>query len=342
MNEQAQRAPAPTPEKVWNTLMGHQKAEALKAGIELDVFTAVGEGADTVERLAARLGASPRGVRILCDYLTVEGFLAKNDDKYSLPVESQIFLDRRSPACMCSVVHFLHRPDFAAAFSNLAEVVRRGTTLLPDGAATEAEYPGWELFAESMVPIVASAVQFIGELAVANGRDPKKVLDIAAGHGMFGIEVAKRARQAEIVAVDWPKVLEIARRNAGNAGVEERYKTMPGDAFEVPFGSGFDLVLLTNLLHHFDEETCVKLLKKIHRAMEPAGRLITLEFIPNEDRVSPPIAAQFSMMMLGSTPRGDAYTAKELSSMAMAAGFGESEFLDVPRSPQRVMVTARH
>lgn len=340
MPEQAQ-APAPSPEKIWNALNGFQKTATLKAAIELDLFTAIGEGFDTADVLAARLSASPRGVRILCDYLTVEGFLAKNGGKYSLPLESQLFLDRRSPACMGSVVHFLTNPQHMSAFTDVAKLVRTGTTILPTGASTEPEYPGWEVFAESMVPMIASAVQFIGELAVANGQHPKRVLDIAAGHGLFGIEIAKRAPHAEIVAVDWPKVLQIAQRNARNAGVEGRYKALSGDAFAVQFGTGFDLVLLTNFLHHFDEQTCVKLLKKIYAATEPRSRLITLEFVPNDDRVSPPIAAQFSMMMLAATPQGDAYTAKQLDSMAKAAGFGESQFLQVPRSPQHVMVTSR-
>jgi len=340
MSEQA-LAPAPSPEKIWNALNGFQKTAALRAAIELDLFTAVGEGSDTTELLSKRLNASPRGVRILCDYLTVEGFLSKNEGKYSLPKESQLFLDRHSPACMNSIVHFVNRPQHIAAFNDLVNVVRTGTTTLPDGGSIQPEYPGWELFAESMVPMMAGAVQFIGELSVANGCEPKRVLDIAAGHGLFGIEVAKRSPRAEVVAVDWSKVLQIAERNARSARVEGRYKTVPGDAFEAQFGTGFDLVLLTNFLHHFDEQTCVQLLKKIHAAMEPGGRLITLEFIPNDDRVSPPVPAQFSMIMLTGTPHGDAYTARQLQSMTKAAGFGQSQFLQVPRSPEQVIVTAR-
>jgi hypothetical protein len=337
-NEQTQ---APSPEKIWDALNGFQKTAALKAAIDLDVFTAIGEGSETADAVAERLSASPRGVRILCDYLTVEGFLTKNGSKYSLPLESRLFLNRRSPACVCSVTQFLNSPQHMSAFSDLAKVVRTGTTILPTGASTEPEYPGWEVFAESMVPMIAGAVQFIGELSVADGRHPKRVLDIAAGHGLFGIEVAKRAPQAEIVAVDWPKVLQIAQRNARNAGVEGRYKILPGDAFAVQFGTGFDLVLLTNFLHHFDEQTCIELLKKIHAAMEPQSRLLTLEFVPNEDRVSPPVPAQFSMMMLAGTPQGDAYTAKQLTAMSKAAGFGESKFLQVPRSPEQVVITTK-
>jgi len=152
---------------------------------------------------------------------------------------------------------------------------------------------------------------------------PAKVLDIAAGHGLFGIAVAELNPAAEIVAVDWKNVLNVALANAAKAGVSQRYRTIPGSAFEVDFGSGFDLVLLPNFLHHFDPPTNVELLKKIRAAMKPGALLATVEEVPNDDRISPPIAS-FSMMMLCSTPSGDAYTFRELDQMFREGGFGES------------------
>src|SRR6185369_2508977 len=94
-----------------------------------------------------------------------------------------------------------------------------------------------------------------------------------------------------------------------------RFETIPGSAFTADFGSGYDLVLLTNFLHHFDVPTNEALLRKVHAALKPGGRAVTLEFVPNEDRVSPPVAAEFSLMMLGNTPAGDAYTFSELDRM---------------------------
>jgi 2-polyprenyl-3-methyl-5-hydroxy-6-metoxy-1,4-benzoquinol methylase len=88
-----------------------------------------------------------------------------------------------------------------------------------------------------------------------------------------------------------------------------------GSAFEVDFGGPYDAVLLTNFLHHFDQPACVDLLKKVHGALRPGGRAATLEFVPNEDRVSPPMPAAFSMTMLTSTAAGDAYTLSELTAM---------------------------
>src|SRR6185312_1568283 len=121
-----------------------------------------------------------------------------------------------------------------------------------------------------------------------------EVLDIAAGHGLFGIAVATQNPAARITAVDWAPVLRVAAANAVRAGVQDRFTERPGSAFDVDFGGPYDAVLLTNFLHHFDPPTCVGLLKKVHAALRPGGRAATLEFVPNEDRVSPPIPASFS------------------------------------------------
>ena len=124
------------------------------------------------------------------------------------------------------------------------------------------------------------------------------MLDIAGGHGIFGITIAKNNPNAEIVAVDWASVLEVAQENAEKAGIAGRFRKIPGSAFEVDFETGYDLVLITNFLHHFDIATNEGLLRKVHAAMAPGGRAVTVEFIPNEDRVSPSTDATFSMMML--------------------------------------------
>jgi hypothetical protein len=97
-------------------------------------------------------------------------------------------------------------------------------------------------------------------------------------------------------------------------------------------------VLLTNFLHHFDPPTCVGLLKKVRAALRPGGRVAALEFVPNEDRVSPPMAAAFSLIMLATTASGDAYTLKELTAMYHEAGFGNVAAQAIPMSPHTVVI----
>jgi ubiquinone/menaquinone biosynthesis C-methylase UbiE len=155
-----------------------------------------------------------------------------------------------------------------------------------------------------VIPLMAKPAEEIALLAQQIRPAVARVLDIAAGHGLFGIEIAKRCPTAEIVALDWPNVLTVAQGLARQAGVQDRYQVIAGDAFQEDFGSGYDLVLLTNFLHHFSLAACETLLRKIHHCLAPGGRVITLEFVPNDDRVSPPMIAGFSLIMLATTPKG--------------------------------------
>ncbi len=134
-------------------------------------------------------------------------------------------------------------------------------------------------------------------------------------------------------------MLQVAEENAQKAGVANRHSKLSGSAFDVDFGSGYNLVLITNFLHHFDVPTNEALLRKVHAALAPGGRAVTLEFIPNEDRVSPPSEATFAMMMLGTTAHGDAYTFAEYDRMFRNAGFARSEMHELSPLPQRVIVS---
>ena len=293
---------------------------ALKGAVELDIFTHIADGATTAAEIAKRCQAAERGVRILCDFLTINGLLTKTDGKYGLTQDTAVFLSKRSPAYMGGAAKFPGHERHMAHFKDVAAAVRKGGAL--DDGNMGPDDPVWVEFAQSMGEMIGGVSKIVAPIVTEPGT-PAKVLDIAAGHGLFGIAVAELNPAAEIVAVDWKNVLNVALANAAKAGVSQRYRTIPGSAFEVDFGSGFDLVLLPNFLHHFDPPTNVELLKKIRAAMKPGALLATVEEVPNDDRISPPIAS-FSMMMLCSTPSGDAYTFRELDQMFREGGFGES------------------
>jgi cyclopropane fatty-acyl-phospholipid synthase-like methyltransferase len=137
--------------------------------------------------------------------------------------------------------------------------------------------------------------------------------------------------------VDWAPVLEVARENAAAQGVSERIHMKPGDAFEVEFGTGYDVALVTNFLHHFDHETCIAFLARVRRSMTTGGRVVILEMVPNPDRVTPAVPARFSLTMLGGTPAGDAYTLDELRDQLEKAGFADVSSHPLP-TPETVVV----
>jgi len=331
--------PMPSAEVVFDTLFAYQRSAALKSAIDLDVFTSIDRGDKTTAAIATRCGASERGIRILCDYLSTIGLLTKSDGTYHLTPESASFLSKRSPAYLGTTARFLLRPELKHNFEELTAAVRGGG-VPPEGDNNVAdENPIWVEFARSMGPMMVPAARAIADL-VAGTSGALKVLDIAAGHGLFGITIAQRNPRAEIVAVDWPSVLAVASEHARSVQVQDRYRTLPGDAFRVDFPSGFDVALVTNFLHHFDSPTCTNFLRKVHAALTPGGRVVLLEFVPNPDRVSPPVPARFSLTMLAGTPGGDAYTFAELQQQLESAGFRNVSAHALP-TPETILLAQK-
>lgn len=337
---EAQPGKQPTPALLFDTFNSYQRTQAIKTGIELGIFTIIAEGATTAKAIAEKAGASERGTRILCDFLVIGGFLTKDGNAYGLTPDSAMFLDKNSPAYMGTVSEFVLSPYLMDNFDHLTESVRKGGSA-GETKPLDPEHPMWVKFARAMAPMMAMPSQLLAQLVDPNANQKLKVLDIAAGHGLFGLAFAKANPQVEVTAVDWPNVLEVASENAQAAGVADRFQTKPGSAFDVDYGSGYDIVLLTNFLHHFDVATCETLLRKVRSSLAEGGRAVTLEFVPNDDRVTPPQAAGFSMMMLGSTPAGDAYTFAELDQMFRNAGFANSEMHELPPSIERVVISQK-
>jgi 2-polyprenyl-3-methyl-5-hydroxy-6-metoxy-1,4-benzoquinol methylase len=330
----------PSPELFLDGVGAFHTTAALKAAIALDLFSHVAAGVDKPDSLAQATGAAPRGLRILCDFLTVAGYLEKSAERYALTPSSGVFLDRRSPAYLGSIIEFLASPEMLEMFfHDPAAFVRKGGA---GGSGTVGpDDPVWVKFARAMAPFIAPVAQATGAILSADGPPLRRVLDIAAGHGLFGLEIALRQPQARVTAVDWKNVLDVAAENYRAKAIADRLERKPGSAFDVDFGTGYDLALLTNFLHHFDEATCISLLRKVHAALRPGGRAAATEFVPDEGRVSPPIPASFAFIMLATTPAGDAYTYRELDRMFRAAGFAGTQAHKLLPSPQTLMVAAK-
>src|SRR5262245_54933702 len=167
MAPEAQAGKQPSPALIFDTFSYYQRTQALKTGIELEVFTAIAEGNTSAQTIAARCGASERGTRILCDFLVICGFLTKDNGAYGLTPDSAMLLDKRSPAYMGTVSEFILSDHLTANFDHLTEAVRKGGTA-GDTQPLEPNHPMWVKFARAMAPMMAMPSQLLARLVDPN------------------------------------------------------------------------------------------------------------------------------------------------------------------------------
>lgn len=328
------------PQSIFENLIAYQRSAVLDAAIRMDLFTAVGRGAVTLPAIARACEASERGVRSLCDYLVTMALLEKQGDRYALSTDAASWLDRRSPTYLGSIAEFLCSSELRRAFDEVGEAVRLGRTAAGEEGLMAPDHPAWVKFARGMAVMAAPQAEQVAEILMSSGARPSRVLDVAAGHGLYGIAVARRVPGARVVFQDWRGVLAVAEENAHDAGLTGRFELLCGDVRELDIGGPYDLVLAINFLHHFDEPSGTRFLGRVRRALAPGGRLAVLESLVEEDRVSPAHAAAFSLVMLVTTSGGDAFTREQIERLLRDAGFSPPRVVPLTDSPQQLIVTA--
>ena len=320
----------------YEAALAYQKTAALTAAVKLDVFTLIGAGTTTSELLSEKTGTSSRGMRILCDFLTVIGLLNKDGRIYNVTRAGR-YLDKNSPSWLGSFIDFFAAPEMLSlVLDDPVTYVKRGGS---NGLAHLApSHPIWACFAKAMMPIASLTAKRTAAYFATQPEPLSSVLDVAAGHGLYGIELAKILPRVLVTAVDWADVLALAHENAKNYGVGDRFRMIAGNAFEVDWGCSFDLVLMANFLHHFGRDECITILRKVRSSLSAKGQACVIDFVPNEDRVSPPMQAMFPFWMLATTPRGDAYTLGDLNDIAKGAGFRGTRARLLRPTPQMLVM----
>jgi len=183
---------------VYDISLAYQKTAALNAAIKLDIFTTIGDRCLSAEQIADLTGSSLRGVRIICDFLCVIGLLKKNTNLYNLSVDAKRFLDRASPYCLADTIDFYAAPEIVSLIMNdpASYVIRGGASGLTN---VSPDNPVWVKFARAMVPFVSVTAKRTAAFISNRSLHPRKVLDIAAGHGLFGIEAAKVIKDSSVI-----------------------------------------------------------------------------------------------------------------------------------------------
>ena len=304
---------------VLNVMSSAQLAYALKTGFRLGLFEQMSTGERTVDELADASNLSAYRARALANFLASHGVLQKNADCYSLPKEFKPYLTKGSDQNVTSCLDFLTAPFVLDAHANLSATLTDGL----ETDTTEANHQVWELYADSMGPIVRNTCRQIASYVSPQLQGGStRVLDVSASHGYYGIEIAQQASSARITALDWENVLAKTASNVKAAGLQDRFDYMAGSAFDVDFGQQFDLILLPAFLHHFGPADCQQMVEKTFSALKPGGRLMVIDYMSDNEGVGT-IPASFDLLMAATTSQGSVYKVSEIEHMLQNAGFGQ-------------------
>jgi len=325
-------------------MSAYKETSLLKTGIKLGLFDSLASaGSLDVETASKAIDADPRGTRILLNALAALHILDTDGERYWLAPGADELLVRDRDGFVGDMVHVFASDYEWDALKHFDDAVREGGTVMDQHAETP-EYKYWEDFA-NYAPLVAkpTAEVLVESLRPwAGERAELDVLDVACGHGVYGYTVAQRYEQARVWSLDWKNVLDIAGRHAERMGVRDRTNFITGDMFEAPFGGPYDLVLITNVLHHFSDERALELLSRATSALKPDGVVGVVGFTTSD--TLPTVDPQphlFSVLMLAWTADGEVHSEESYRRMYEAAGLHQPTIHTVPNLPFRVLLAGR-
>ncbi len=325
----AEKEKTVTPERIQQFGWGYAAPLMLEAGVRLRVFDALDAGSKTASQIAAETGASPRGVRMLLNALVGLELLTKSGDAYALAPESAAFLVSTKPDYRGGMLRHTSG-QLLPHWLKLTDAVRTGKPPI----AVNQENTGGEFFrefVEDLFPMgYPSAKALADHLLAKPPTGPYRVLDLAAGSGVWSIALAEKSPKVEVTVVDWPAVIPVCQKVTARHGVGDRYRYVPGDLLAADFGTGYQAATLGHILHSEGERRSRALLKKTFAALAPGGAIAISEMTPNEDRTGPLFALIFALNMLVHTDEGDTFTFGEISAWLREAGFIKPRQLDVP------------
>jgi precorrin-6B methylase 2 len=308
---------------------GYAPPLIIEAAIEHRVFDLLDSGPKAVEVVAALSGASVRGLTSVMNALTALQLLAKDaEGRYALTPESAAFLVSTKPSFRGDLLR--RTSILLPKWLTLTEIVRSGKP----ARAVNSEENGAAFFQELVETLFPanypSAQALAAELGLAKAQNPIRVLDLAAGSGVWGIGLAQSSPQVSVTAVDWPGVIDVTQRVAARFGLTERFQFIAGDLDSADFGSGYDIATMGHILHSEGPRRSRALLAKTFHALAPGGTVAIAEFLVDDERASSTMGLIFAVNMLVNTDEGDTFSFNEIGGWLREAGFENPRTLDSP------------
>ena len=327
-----------TPERLMQFGSVYAPPFIIGAAVSNKVFDTLAKEAKTVEEVGKATGASPRGLRAIMNALVGLELLRKSGDKYSLTPESEAFLVSNKPGTLAGFFP-MNMKRLIPPWLKLDDIVRTGE---PAEARNE-EHPGTEFFTElveNIIPTSYSSAQALADhLKLAAAKQPIRVLDVAAGSGIWGIALAQKSPQVQVTAVDWAGMIPTTKRITQKFGVGDRFKFIEGDIGEADFGSGYDIATLGHILHSEGKERSRHLLKKNFGALKAGGTIAIGDWLVNDERTEPLPSLIFSVTMLINTKEGDTFSFNEIKGWLEEAGFKKVHKLEAPGPSPLILAT---
>lgn len=321
------------PESVQEIMRGFMPSRALLTALELDIFSAVGNG-DSAQQVAHKIGTDARATEMLLNALVSLGMLMKRDGAFCNTPLTARFLSAGSPDNMQPGL--LHQVHLWHSWSTLTDCVRTGGTVSKPAAGERDEQSTRDFIAAMDRNARERAPQVVG--AVGNGF--KRMLDLGGGSAAYSIAFAKANPSLRVDVLDQTAVLPLTKEYIRRAGLEERIETRAGDLRTGSFGQGYDLVLLSAIAHMFSPDENRDLLRRAYDSLVPNGRLVLSDFILEADKTRPAFAALFSLNMLVNTAAGASYSEPEYDSWLREAGFRETRRIRLP-GPANLMIATK-
>jgi hypothetical protein len=330
---------AVTPERILQFAWGYVPPLILEAAIRHHVFDTLDAGPKTVSEVHTATGASERGLAAIMNALVGLGFLAKDGQgSYSLTPESSTFLVSTKPGFQGGMIRHCSQ-HLIPRWLSLNEIVATGHPI----AAVNQQDSGsdfFQNFVNDILPLSYPAAQALAHhFDASSSAQPVRVLDLAAGSGVWGIALAQSSEQVHVTAVDWPGVIPVTQKTVARFGVAGQFSYVEGDLLHVDFGSGYNLATLGHILHSEGRERSRALLQKTFAALAPGGTIAIAEFLVNPDRTGPVNGLFFAVNMLVNTDSGDTYCFEEIAGWLEEAGFTHARTLESPGPSPLILAT---
>lgn len=310
-----------TPEPLLRMLTGLWVSQTLTASVELEVYTKVAAGINTVERMADSLGTERRPVEALMNACVALQLLGKQDDLFKNTPLSGTYLVEGGPNYYGDFVKMLSERSLST-WSTLKQSVLENAPQEPtlyELFSRDSEFA--VLFTRAMHSNAVAAASKLAELVDLSGY--RKVLDLGGGSGIYSIMFVKKYPHLEAIVLDFPPVCQVAREYIERSGVSSQVTTMSGDFFVTPLPRDVDMVLLAQVLHSYPLEDCRRIVELARDTMGPGGLIAVVEFLLNDDRTGPLFSALFALNMVVGSERGNGYTGQELCRLLEGGGFDD-------------------